>query len=112
MIGERESFWDTLATTLNLIILPSILSFFLVLPSAVLIGLPVTFLLSGTARERPDVYATLGMISGVCVVIGILWWMAALDGWWLTALGMFSGGVTGWTWGQSRAELNELFSVD
>ena len=112
MIGRNQGVWEPLGAVLYLLVLPTLVALCVVVPSAVLIGLPVTAILARMNRETPETYAQIGSIAGVGVVVGLLWWMDAESGWWIVALGLFSGGVTGWVWGQSRAGLNEQFLED
>lgn len=99
---------------LLLLIFPLVLSFAFVLPSAILIGLPVTWLLKHLGRESPTTYATIGGIAGATVVaiLHIVVFASGKTGdgdfnLLTILLGAFSGGVTGWTWGKERKRATE-----
>ena len=107
MINDQSEWLMALVAGLLLILGPSFIVFCVVLPSSILIGLPVTAVLTKLKLERASFYATTGIVAGAAVTIAILNWMPSLN-WmdaeegWLIALGMFSGSVTGWVWGSER----------
>ena len=106
MLGDPPSQMRSLLGFIYLIAFPSVLTFCMVMPSAILIGLPATAILRWFRAERAAIYSTVGSIAGAGVVLAILSAYDAESGWWLAVLGMFSGGVTGWTWGREREDLN------
>ena len=106
MLNEATSFLGALAMLARMLVTPPIVAVCLVLPGFVLVGLPATWLLSALRLERPGTYAIIGTLAGAVVPSFLAWQIFSDASWILIFLGAFSGGVTAWTWGKSRAVAN------
>lgn len=103
MLGEPQT---SLSDLLWNIALPTLLAAMFVVPASVLIGLPLTWALVCTDREREEIYTAAGAIIGGSIIVALAMTFELRGVWWAVALGAFSGGITGWDWGRSRATLS------
>jgi hypothetical protein len=90
---------------------PLIVSFPLVLAASLLLGLPLTFLLTKSGRESESAYGIGGCLLGGIVMAFLLFiaeWR--LSGGMLLGciFGMVGGSVTGIIWGREREKLHSL----
>ncbi len=86
---------------------PTLVSLCFVVPCAIIIGLPLTWLLRGMHKERPEIYSVAGGIFGAIVPATLLWASVGDLSFLLIFLGIFSGAVTGWIWGRERESLDD-----
>ena len=77
---------------------PLALALAFVFPASLIIGLPLTAILTRFRAESSMAYVTVGIVSGIALPLAILAWMGAEGGWWLALIGAFSGAITGRTW--------------
>ncbi|HSJ79067.1 MAG TPA: hypothetical protein VK913_10085 [Erythrobacter sp.] len=90
---------------LMLVIFPLGLSGMFVMGSALVFGLPLTFILSGRPREDGGTYALAGALLGMLVPVAVV---AAMGGdlggelLFFSLPGIFAGLVTGTSWGRWR----------
>lgn len=99
----------SIANIAILLAYPFLLSGALVLGSAVVFGLPLTIILSRSAREDGGAYALAGLILGALVPAVIVTYMAGEiggDALFFAVPGAFAGLVTGTSWGRWREALN------
>ncbi|QDH33534.1 hypothetical protein [Porphyrobacter sp. YT40] len=100
-LGEGE-----FVATAMLFAYPLVLSGAMVLGSALLFGLPLTFLMSRTGQEHGGAYALAGLLLGAVVPPAIIWLLAGevgvAEGLFFAAPGAFAGLVTGTSWGRWR----------
>ena len=83
--------------------LPLIIAFPVVLCASVVLGFPLTVALRALHMESVENYTLAGAICGVALPIALsIVWSLNSDLALLPLLGMFSGGVTGRTWGKER----------
>lgn len=87
--------------------LPTLIAATFVIPATALLGLPLTWALARTGREREGIYTAAGAILGGTIIVAVALVFELRGMWWAIALGSFSGGVTGWDWGRSRAAMQE-----
>ena len=89
---------------------PLLLSGAMVLGSAVLIGLPLTAILSRRFRDHGGTYALAGLVLGAAVPPGIIWMLAGEVGGgealFFALPGALAGLVTGTSWGRWREALS------
>ena len=83
-------------------ILPLILALLFVLPSMLIVGLPITALLSRLQRESIPTYSVVGGISGALIMLLFITLTESLFGVWMCLAGALSGAVTGNIWSLSR----------
>lgn len=104
MIADVASGREKLTWVLAVAIAPILVTLPIVLLASLLIGLPATFVLKRFQAETCDAYVWLGAVSGFGIPLVILGLLGAQEGWWMSLLGAFSGGMTGRTWWASRLE--------
>ncbi len=96
----------SLAEIAILLAYPLGLSGAMVLGSALLFGLPLTALLSGTDREGGSAYGLAGFVLGALVPPVIIWLLAGEvmfeESLFFALQGAFAGLVTGTSWGRWR----------
>lgn len=95
----------SLAEIAILLAYPLVLSGAMVLGSALLIGLPLTALLSRTDQEGGGAYGLAGLALGALVPAGIVTWLAGelnAEALFFALPGAFAGLVTGTSWGRWR----------
>ena len=107
MFDEATGVWGAAATTVRFVATPSILAICFVLPCAVLVGLPATWLFRLLRIEHPEVYALLGGLTGAILPSTFFWTLNQFASWPLIFLGAFSGAITGWVWGVERRKLSD-----
>ncbi|MBA4044232.1 MAG: hypothetical protein C0471_07430 [Erythrobacter sp.] len=99
----------SIANIAILLAYPFLLSGALVLGSAVVFGLPLTVILSRSAREDGGAYGLAGLVLGALVPAAIVTYMAGEiggDALFFAVPGAFAGLVTGVSWGRWREALN------
>ena len=94
-----------LSSGIYFIFMPIVVTFCLVLTCAVLIGLPVTFVLRTLKRESSAAYAVIGGLMGFAAPILINWYLGEGFNSGFPLLGSLSGTVTGWIWGSQRPSM-------
>ena len=87
---------------------PLIVTLPIVLGASILIGLPLTYLLSRAGRDQGELYVVAGLFFGgvLPVAISILAGQAADALFYFAIPGSLGGAVTGWSWGRHRDALN------
>ena len=98
MLNEENG----LASALYFITMPAVVAFCFVLTCAVLIGLPVTFVLRALKQESPTTYAIIGGMVGFAMPMLAYWFVGEEFSFLLPLFGAFSGSVTGWMWGSEQ----------
>jgi uncharacterized membrane protein len=101
--------YRSLGETTLVLAYPLMLSGAIVLGSAVLLGLPLTLILSGSGQDRSRTYAAAGMLLGAFVPAAIVTAMAGELGeesLFFALPGTLAGLVTGTIWGRWREALN------
>lgn len=94
------------ATALYLTFLPFAVALPIVFIAMLLIGLPVTLLLSRLGKERADTYLTIGLCAGACLIfIPLLIGGDFVGGGWLVVPGALGGAAAGVNWGTAREKL-------
>ena len=93
---------------LAVIAYPLLFTLPIVLGASILIGLPLTYLLSRTRRDRGELYVVAGLFFGgvLPVAISILAGQVAAALFYFAIPGSLGGAVTGWSWGRHRDALN------
>ena len=99
---------DPMGGLRGLIIMAAPLLFTLpiVLGASVLIGLPLTYLLSRAGREQGKHYVAAGFFAGALPLATMGLWPEATTAIYFGVPGAFGGAVTGWSWGRYRDALN------
>lgn len=89
-------------------VFPLIITLPIVLGASILIGLPLTYLLSRAGRDQGELYVVAGLFFGgvLPVAISILAGQAAGGLFYFAIPGSLGGAVTGWSWGRYRDALN------
>ena len=96
-VGPEQGF----LSGLYIAALPLIIAFPVVLGAGVVIGFPVTFALRALHKESVETYTWIGAVCGITLPVAFLIVTSGdKTGVLLPLLGMFSGGVTGRTWGK------------
>lgn len=87
---------------------PLLITLPIVLGASILIGLPLTYLLSRAGRDQGELYVVAGLFFGgvLPVAISILAGQAAGGLFYFAIPGSLGGAVTGWSWGRYRDALN------
>jgi hypothetical protein len=85
-------------------LLPLIIAIAIVLPAALLIGLPTTALLKRFQKESLGAYVGIGIVAGFLLTLAIISIAHSEDLVWLTPFGAFSGAVTARTWWTTARE--------
>lgn len=83
--------------------LPLIVAFAVVLPSSVLVGIPVSLVLKKLDAESTDFYVLCGAAFGILITLLVLVLIRAQAGYWMVILGAFSGAATAWNWSRYRS---------
>ena len=92
------------ARGLLIAVAPLIVTLPIVLGASILIGLPLTYLLSRAGRDQGELYVVAGLFFGgiLPVAISILAGQAADALFYFAIPGSLGGAVTGWSWGRHR----------
>jgi uncharacterized membrane protein len=101
--------YRSLGETTLVLAYPLMLSGAMVLGSAVLLGLPLTLILSGSGHDKSRTYAAAGIVLGAFVPAAIVTFMAGELGeesLFFALPGTLAGLVTGTIWGRWREALN------
>lgn len=77
---------------------PLIVAIGIVLPTALLIGLPTTALLAKLQMESLAAYVSIGTVAGFLLVLAILFATRSENLVWIALIGAFSGAMTARTW--------------
>lgn len=97
---------EMILSVLWLLVLFTLIAFLLVVPAAVVVGLPLSWLLNRFNLESRTVYTTAGAFTGTGVLALVAFWtgMPPFSTYYFgfIALGALSGAVSGWTWGSSK----------
>ena len=90
------------ARGLLIAVAPLIVTLPIVLGASILIGLPLTYLLSRAGRDQGELYVVAGLFFGgiLPVAISILAGQAAGGLFYFAIPGSLGGAVTGWSWGR------------
>ena len=82
-------------------VMPACVAFVIVLPSSLLVGLPVHFVFRALGIVSRADYVSAGFVAGLLVTFGILFAIGAVSIGWLSVLGGFSGAMTALSWSNS-----------
>ncbi|MFC0590272.1 hypothetical protein ACFFF7_12685 [Novosphingobium aquiterrae] len=102
VLSDSTDWTSKLTLIASLVGWPIIITLCFVLLSSLLIGVPATLLFRRTKADVPITYAALGALTGPLMVMAAMWIQRTGYGVWPLALSIFSGGMTGWTWGTQR----------
>ena len=105
-LGLMMVFADGQLNGLSMMFAPLIVAVPCVFAASLLLGLPLTAVLSRIGKERGEHYVVAGLVFGT---LPFLIWMFLADEEnsiaTLSVLGAFGGGATGWVWGRHREGL-------
>ena len=85
-----------------LAIAPAVIAMLFVQPSSLIIGLPLTAILTRRDQESVTAYAFAGGASGTLIILAFLAITDSMVVSWACLIGTFSGAVTGHVWAISR----------
>ena len=97
IIGPRLIAW-----AVTVAISPLVIALLFVLSSSLLIGLPLTAILSKNNKESVIIYAVIGSIFGTAIVLAFLVFTDLFFAFGFSLLGTLGGAVTGRVWAISR----------
>lgn len=105
ILGDSGSFLENVGKAAYLVVLPTLLSFCIVLPCSICVGLPASFLLRRFSKEQREVYTWIGAVAGMVAPILLVLLISGEQSLLMILLGTFSGAVTGWIWGTERERI-------
>ncbi len=91
-----------------LLVYPMVISLAVIVPTSIIIGLPLTALLARYGRDSTANLQVLGAIAGAVLVLVFLWLNDGLAAFWFAILGAVGGGMNGRIWGQTREALSKF----
>jgi len=105
ILGEPGDLLENVGKAIYIIVLPTIVSFCIVLPCSICVGLPASILLKWLKKERRELYAGIGAVAGMAAPVLLVLVISGEQSLLTVLLGTFSGAVTGWIWGTERERI-------
>ena len=102
ILGDPGSLLENAGKAAYLIVLPTLVSFCIVLPCSICVGIPASILLGWLKKERRELYAGIGAVTGMAAPMLLVLLISGEQSLLMVLFGTFSGAATGWTWGTER----------